>query len=181
MGKTEVGLAAAHRGVVLDPLNPETHYWLGVSQVLARRYDEAITSFTDAKALSSNDPFALANDAWIGLSYYLTGNVANARKACGKADESFSLICMAATYGKLGQRDAGTILAKLLALPGEHRLGRAAIYAQWGENVKALDSLDTAMRLHDPWLQYLKAYPLFDPLREEPRFQAIERELNFPN
>jgi hypothetical protein len=37
------------------------------------------------------------------------------------------------------------------------------------------------MRLHDPWLQYLKVFALFDPLRNEPRFQAIERELNFPD
>jgi Tfp pilus assembly protein PilF len=134
MGKTEVGLAAAHRGVVLDPLNPATHYWLGVSQVIARRYDEAIASFTDAKALSSNDPYiALSIDAWIGLSYYLTGNFADARKACGKADQYFSLICMAMTYGKLGQRAAGIILAKLLALRGENgALVYAIIYAQWG-------------------------------------------------
>jgi serine/threonine-protein kinase len=49
MGKTEVGLAAAHRGVVLDPLNPQTHYWLGVSQTIARRYDEAIASIRSSR------------------------------------------------------------------------------------------------------------------------------------
>lgn len=41
--------------------------------------------------------------------------------------------------------------------------------------------LDTAVRLYDPWLQYLKVFAGFDPLRKEPCFQAIERELNFPN
>jgi len=30
-------------------------------------------------------------------------------------------------------------------------------------------------------LIYLKTEPLLDPLRKEPRFQAIERELKFPN
>jgi TolB-like protein/predicted Ser/Thr protein kinase len=183
MGKTEVGLAAAHRGVVLDPLNPETHYWLGVSLILARRYDEAIASFTNAKSLSSNDRFiALYIDGWIGLSYYLTGNVANSRARCGKPDHFFSLICMAMRYDKLGQRAAEIILAKLRALRGENgALVYAMIYAQWGDRAKALECLDTAMRLHDPWLQYLKVFAVFDPLRKEPRFQAIERELNFPN
>ena len=183
MGKTEVGLAAAHRGVVLDPLNSEMHYMLGVSQVLARRYDEARASFTVAKALSSNYPFiALFIDGWIGLSYYLTGNFADARGACGKQDEFASLICMAMTYDKLGQRaDAETILAKLRALQGENgALVYAIIYAQWGDSAKALEWLDRATRLHDPWLQYVKVSALFDPLREEPRFQAIERELKFP-
>ena len=182
MGKTGVGLAAAHRAVVLDPLNPETHYFLGGSLTLARRYDEAIASFRDAKALSSNDHFiSLAVDGWIGVSYYLTGNSANARGACGKPDHYFSLICKAMTY-KLAQRAAVTILAKLRALRGENgALVYAIIYAQWGDRAKALECLDTAMRLHDPWLQYLKAFAGFDPLRKEPRFQAIERELNFPN
>jgi tetratricopeptide (TPR) repeat protein len=183
MGKTEVGLAAAHRGVALDPLNPETHYFLGVSLTLARRYEEAIASFKDAKALSSNDPFiGLASDAWIGVSYYLTGNSANARGACGKPDHYFSLICKALTYDKLAQRAAVTILDKLRALRGENGATvYALIYAQWGERAKALECLDTAMRLHDPWLQYLKAFAGFDPLRKEPRFQAIERELKFPD
>jgi len=35
------------------------------------------------------------------------------------------------------------------------------------------------MRLRDPGLQFLKSDQLLDPLRKEPRFQAIERELNF--
>jgi hypothetical protein len=87
------------------------------------------------------------------------------------------------TYDKLGQRtDAETILAKLQALRGDNgALAYAMIRAQWGDNVKALEWLDKATRLHDPWLQYMKVSALFDPLREEPRFQAIERELKFPN
>jgi hypothetical protein len=36
------------------------------------------------------------------------------------------------------------------------------------------------MRLRDPELAELKINPLLDPLRTEPRFQAIERELKFP-
>jgi hypothetical protein len=35
--------------------------------------------------------------------------------------------------------------------------------------------------LRDPALGYLKTDPLLDPLRKEPRFQAIERALKFPN
>jgi hypothetical protein len=55
------------------------------------------------------------------------------------------------------------------------------IYAQWGDRVKALEWLATAMRLRDPGLVLLKTDPLMDPLRNEPRFQAIERQLKFPS
>jgi hypothetical protein len=36
------------------------------------------------------------------------------------------------------------------------------------------------MRLRDPGLELLKTDLLFDPLRKEPRFQAVIRELKFP-
>jgi hypothetical protein len=43
-----------------------------------------------------------------------------------------------------------------------------------------LERLDTAVRLRDPGLSNLKTDALLDPLRNEPRFQAIERALKFP-
>jgi hypothetical protein len=37
------------------------------------------------------------------------------------------------------------------------------------------------MRLRDPGLVLLKTDPLMDPLRNEPRFQAIEPQLKSPS
>jgi len=45
---------------------------------------------------------------------------------------------------------------------------------------QARECLDTAMRMRDAGLEFLKTDPLLDPLRKEPRFQAIERKLKFP-
>jgi hypothetical protein len=55
------------------------------------------------------------------------------------------------------------------------------IYAQRGDAGTALTWLETALRWRDPGLQDLKMDPLLDPLRREPRFQAINRELKFPD
>jgi hypothetical protein len=60
------------------------------------------------------------------------------------------------------------------------RLEYAAIYAQWGNKLKALEWLETVLRLRDPGLSSLKTDPLVDPLRQEPRFQKVMRELKFP-
>jgi len=57
----------------------------------------------------------------------------------------------------------------------------ATIYAQWGNIPKALEWLDKAVHRCDSGFEYLKTDPLIDSLRKEPRFQAIERELRFPN
>ena len=56
----------------------------------------------------------------------------------------------------------------------------AEIYAQWGDTPQALQWLETALRVRDAGFIQLKVDPQLDPLRKEPRFQAIERELKFP-
>jgi hypothetical protein len=84
---------------------------------------------------------------------------------------------------KLGHTaDADSALAKAIALAGEApALQCAEVYAQWENKPKALSWLETALRAHDPGLPRLKVDPLLDPLRNDPRFQAIERELKFPD
>lgn len=46
-----------------------------------------------------------------------------------------------------------------------------------GDRSKAFQSLEAAIHLHDPGLMQLKTEPLLDPLRQEPRFQSMLREL----
>jgi tetratricopeptide (TPR) repeat protein len=90
---------------------------------------------------------------------------------------------LAITYDKLGRHaDAETVVTKFKAALGNASAYQyAEIYAQWGNTPKALEWLDTAMRLRDPGLFYLKTDQLVDPLRKEPRFQAVMRELKFPD
>ena len=57
----------------------------------------------------------------------------------------------------------------------------ASIYIAWGDRVRSLDWLETAMRHRDPYLVYVKADRQWDLLRAEPRFQAIEKALKFPD
>ena len=56
----------------------------------------------------------------------------------------------------------------------------AQIYSQWADAAKALSWLEKAMRLHDSGLVAVKVDSLLDPLRNEPRFQAIQQALKFP-
>jgi tetratricopeptide (TPR) repeat protein len=91
-------------------------------------------------------------------------------------------VCLAIIYDKLGRHtDAEAILGKMKVDFGDPAAYQyAEIYAQWGNTSAALDWLEKAFRLHDDGLLGLKTDPLLDPLRKEPRFQAIERELKFP-
>ncbi len=180
IGRTEAGLAAARRLLVLDPLNSMNHFGLGVSLVFARRYGEAIGALTDAKALIPED---VSVNMWLGIAYYFGGDLQSARAACEKAGEVNGPWCLAMIYDKLGRHtEAEAMLAKVRTIGGDRFAeGYADIYAQWGDTARALDWLETAMRNRDPYLAYTKVNPFFDPLRSEPRYQAIERALKFPD
>ena len=91
--------------------------------------------------------------------------------------------CLAVVYDKLDRHvDAAAELTKMRNAMGEAAAFQyATIYAQWGDRTKALEWLDTAMRLRDPGLVQLKTDPLMDPLRQESRFQAVLRQLKFPD
>ena len=115
-----------------------------------------------------------------------SGDLQSARAACEtvKKYEPYDCPCLAVTYDRLGRHaEAKTMLGKLQASSWgtAHPVLSAAIYAQWGDTARALDWLEAAMRQHDTYLEYLKAFAFFDPLRNEPRFQAIERQLKFPS
>jgi TolB-like protein len=180
MGRFDAGLAATRRAVVLDPLSRATHTALGRALYAARRYEEAIAAFAEVISL---EPDFKGTYAERGLAHYGLGDVQSARTSCEtKPDYWYSQQCLAVIYDKLGRHaDAETELAKLRAAQGDDAAYQyATIYAQWGNLPKALEWLETALRLRDPGLVQLKTEPLLDPLRKESRFKAIERELKFP-
>ena len=49
-----------------------------------------------------------------------------------------------------------------------------------GNHARALDYLEQAYASDSQWMCWLKEDRIFDPLRSDPRFQAILRSMNFP-
>ena len=181
MGKSDSGLTMLRRAVALDPLNYVAHMYLGQGLRALRRYDEAIIAFGDGVALGP----AADIGTELGFTQYLRGDLQAARGSCEAVAGEYDLgqQCLAITYHKLGQHgDAEAALSKLQALWVESGpTVYAVVYAQWGDSAKALQWLETAVHRRSPGLEGLKTDPLLDPLRNEPRFQAIERDLKFPN
>jgi len=183
IGRAEAGIASARRAVVLDPLNPVSRDRLGQALYFARRYKEAVEVFGEAISV---EPEYTSAYAFRGLAYYGLGDFQSARSSCesrsGRSDW-VSQWCLSVVYEKLGRHAAAqaelTKWQARFADAGAYQ--DSTIYAQWGNTDKALEWLATAMRVPDQGLTFLKTDPLMDPLRKEPRFQAIERALKFPN
>ncbi len=180
MGQFDAAVAAARRAVVLDPLARASHSVLGRTLYVAHRYQEAIDALAEVLSL---DPDYKDTYAYRGFAYYGAGDLQSARASCETQPDYWgNQYCLAITYDRLGRHaDAEAELAKMKAVVGDTASYQyATVYAQWGNRAQALDWLETALRVRDPGLEFLKTDPLLDPLRKEPRFQAIERDLKFP-
>ena len=181
MGRFDVGLAAVRHAVALDPLNPQSHEALGEALFWARRYQDAVAAFGEVTSLEPDFKRAYG---FRGVAYYLLGELQSARTSCEtKPDHWSSMWCLAVAYEKLGRHaDAEAELKKF-----QDRFGDAAayqcatIYARWGDTARALEWLGRAVRLPDGGVVYVKTDPLMHPLRSDPRFQTIVRDLRFPD
>ena len=63
---------------------------------------------------------------------------------------------------------------------GASRTRRASLQAELGEKEKAIASLKDAAATGDYWLFSIKYDPAFDPLRGDPRFQALLKKFDPP-
>ena len=56
----------------------------------------------------------------------------------------------------------------------------AEVYAQQGRTDDAIAELEKALAARDPGLAQMQTDFLLDPVRKDPRFQAIVQRLGFP-
>jgi TolB-like protein/Flp pilus assembly protein TadD len=181
VGRSEEAIALARKAVVLDPLNPRSHYALAEALYYARRYREAVESWTRSLDLDAGQRLVAG---YRGYSYIGLGDYETARQSCDvPAPEYSNFVCLAVADDKLGRRaDADAVIAELQKTSGEGASYQfAEIYAQRGDLRRALDWLDTAYRVGDTGLHYMKVDPLVDPLRSEPRFRAMLAMVKFPD
>ena len=134
----------------LDPNFTLAHFSLGNAFETTGRYDEAIKELRTAlMSDKKNWPF---------------------------------LTLLGYTYGMAGKRKkALRVLAYLHKRSASEDVPRflfAILYLGLHEKAKALAELEEAYRERDEWMVTLKASSELDPLRSEPRFQALLRSMN---
>jgi tetratricopeptide (TPR) repeat protein len=184
MGRTDEAMAQVDRALGLDPFNVTIHTLRAVDLLFVRRFDEAAAEARKALAMVPGNPGALQ-----GLYVALAA----------KGMEREGLAAIKDFLEVFGVRDVDSLLDRGLAeggFAGATRRGadalalRAAqggampfdvtvLYLCAGETARALDWLERAYEARDPNVPYLRL-PLFDPLRSEPRFQALTRRMGLP-
>jgi TolB-like protein/predicted Zn-dependent protease len=185
LGRFDEAIKEGERAVELDPLSVIINADLGSTLMIARRYDAAIAQFRKTLALDSNFAYAHWN---LGEAFYLKGDLAAAiseyEKAAALDDDPEILALLGRAYAESGKKEkALELLEKLKAVNQQHYVRNyvfTIIYTGLGDKSTAIDYLEKARDGGEtPDTTWLKVDPLFDPLRNEPRFQQIVAKM-FP-
>ena len=175
LGLNEDAVTQIKYAVELDPLDDGNRNQLALIALTSRQYDLAIARFE-----------ALRNSAWrspLGLSYAKKERYPEAIAILKKCETNFCLGFLAQVYGLAGKKRQAQEILDGLKRTSHHHYVFPTVFAQaylgLDDKEQALTSLERAYAEKDPYLFWLKVGPSYDPLRSEPRFQALMRKLNF--
>ena len=173
IGKEEQGLAEERKALELDPYSAVTnnaHTW---TLYLAHRFDEAI----DYAKHALNFPPAYGQYYWLGQCYERKNlpdqAIENYLKAMAGLPKE--LPSRRAAYEKAGLAGYWEEDERLRRLRKERidSVFQAMYYAHRGKKDKAIEQLELAYQQHCDGLQFLKVEPVYDNLRDDPRFKAL--------
>ena len=180
-GNEEEGLQLIDRAIALDPLNGRQYRYQSEVLTFLRRYPEAVAAARKALKLA---PGFEAAHLILGDALLLLGRPVEAKpqyEVIG-ADNPFRLSSLALLAARTGDpAGAERTIGQLKQQAGAAASFQyAEIYAQLGEKDQAFAELSNAAVAPDPGLIYLKVDPFLDPIRNDPRYAALLRRLNFP-
>ena len=184
---------AAHREIrlalTLDPLSPSLHDSAFYIYLADQRWDKAQEMAERLGQLVPDDATAI----------YCASLVHALRGDCGKALAELKKLeagrnpadTAAAPRGNVANR--GNVLGRCGNGEDSRRLVKALednprslastvaqVYASIGDRANALQWLEESYRRREEFMIFMAVAPILAPLRDEPRFQAILRQINYP-
>jgi TolB-like protein len=179
LGRFDQAIAEVKRALELDPVSPIIALSLGAVYTRARRYDEAIAQVRDTVEMH---PEFYWGHRFLGWALELKGatgeGIAEYRKAFELNDDPVVLAMRAHANVSIGkQNEARQILGQLTEEAKARYVPAyafAVIHLALGEKDQALDWLEKGARDHDGFYStFIKVDPYLDPLRGDPRFEAL--------
>ncbi|MEE8606930.1 MAG: winged helix-turn-helix domain-containing protein [Nitrospiraceae bacterium] len=187
MERHDEALAEIKRAQELDPLSPVINMNAGWVPYFARQYDQAIEQLRKTLEMEANFFGAYLR---LGFTYLQKGMYEEAIAACRKAAALsgdaplYVASSLGYVYGMTGERSAALkVLDELTGLSKQRYVPADLIswvHIGLGEKDQAFEWLEKASEERCSYLAFLKVDAIFDPLRNDPRFQDLLRRMNFP-
>ncbi len=182
LGRLDEAIAKVKKAIELDPLNSFFQSALAYYLYYARRYDDAIAQITKTLEL---DPASTLAPHLLGCCLLWKGDTAG---AIAEFQRSKAVVAGAWYQGLLGyayaisgdRPKAEQMLRELEEMAKRQYVSSTAlamVYLGLGEKEKALDWLDKSYQDQESACWYLTVEPIYDSVRNEPRFQAILKKI----
>ena len=150
--KFDAAIAEARAGLELESNNHLLYYNLGWTLAAQGRYDEAVEALRQAAILAPGDPTAQVIFGWaLGLG--------------GRRQEALAI------RTDLERRRTEEYFSNFFM---------AMISVGLGESDQAISWLERAAEEREGLMPFLNRWPPLDPLRSDPRFEALLQRMNFP-
>jgi TolB-like protein/DNA-binding winged helix-turn-helix (wHTH) protein/Flp pilus assembly protein TadD len=186
LGRSEESLAQARLAQELDPLSPFINNGLARQYYLSRQYDKAIAQCQvvlqmDSTYLPARTQLALAYEQK-GMLTEAVSAMEQARKLAGeKTDLPMVHALLAHAYALAGRRSDAQSELNVLTAIGQKRYVPpsyvAIVYLALGDKNKAFEYLNKSYQDRSEQLLYLGVEPVVDPLRSDPRFDALLKQV----
>jgi adenylate cyclase len=182
-GRNDEALSEVERALALDPLSPRFGFTSGKLRFFMRQYDTAIEQYRKTLELDPNLPFAHESlgDAYEkkGMQKEAIAEWVNALTLTGEKEETAILQQTYATSGfdaavrKSAEKKLEGLNAKIARGEYVPAAELVKICIRSGDKEQAFVWLAKAVQERNRLAWELKINPLFDPLRSDPRFEAL--------
>jgi serine/threonine-protein kinase len=182
-GKLDAALLESLTALELDPGSVSIRRAVGWAYYYAGRYDQARDHL--ARAIEMN-PMAVESHRILAAALARQGKLEDAERVLREAltlpgAGAFTRAELAWVVARAGRRaEAEAILAEIQEMARDRYVSPvtfAIVHIGLGNVQEALDWTERAHAERRGWLAYLKVNPIFDPLREEPRFKALVQKM----
>lgn len=186
VGRLDEGELELEIALQLDPLSSIIHEGRASFSIWRRQYDEAVRRYCEIREF---DPTFYKAYTGLGRVYALQGKYTDALAMLEKGralagDVPNILGAMGEIFALSGDKaSARGILAQLTARALDSYVPStcfARVHSGLGEAERALDWLEKGCEQRELPMAMLKVHPVYDPLRDEPRFQAVIERMRFP-
>ncbi len=186
LGRFEEAIAEGKRAIELDPLSPVINADLGITLYLARRYDDAIAQLNKTLEI---DPTFFYTHYNLGIVLQLKGDLSGAisefEKAKRLSDDPLVISLCASAKAYSGDKNMAlqglADLDKMSQRRDVEGYSRALLYLSLNKKDEALHCLQQDYQdRNGSDIGWIKVDPLLDPLRGDPRFEALVQKVIAP-
>ena len=183
-GRLDEAIAEGQRAAALDPLSAQILIDATMPFIFRRDFAAARELARKAAELDPTFFFPVMLDGWVDLeARKFRDAIPKLEKAKTMDAPPFVTAYLAYAAGASG--DQARAMAELEDLKRMSKDGQvlpfnlALVYLGLGDRERALDNLERAYASDSQMLAWLRGDSMYDPLRSEPRFVALMKQLNF--